>query len=156
MKEDNLKIAELAKSIVDLQAERFDGSDLPSDKSTDGFNKRNVEVDETEECITDGTRKKGRLTMTVERTDVLEGLAVQGVQEIQQLKGVDEGHHREIVTLANFAGSAHNELQQLYEATKTEFETLQTRTSALETTVGKMGSYVQRLGTSVFGDVFTD
>ena len=37
-KDDTLKMAELAKSVVDLQAERFDGSNLPIDKSTDGSN----------------------------------------------------------------------------------------------------------------------
>jgi hypothetical protein len=37
-KDDTLKMAELAKSVVDLQAEKIDGSNLPIDKSTDGSN----------------------------------------------------------------------------------------------------------------------
>jgi hypothetical protein len=45
------------------------------------------------------------------------------------------------------------ERQQLYQVSKAEFESLQSRTSALETTVGKMGLYVHRLGT---GDVYSD
>lgn len=109
-------------------------------------NKRNFEVDHNEEIITDGFRKKGRLTLVGERADFLESLAVQGIQEIQQLKTVDESHHQDIVNLGNIAGlaqeerqnviasdhSAHAKYDYLYQATATEVEALKARTFSLE------------------------
>ncbi len=117
-------MADLAKSFVDLQAEIKSST-----------NKRNAEMDPKD----DGSRKKGRLTLVAETTEFLKSLAVQGIQEIQQMKAVDEGHHRAIVNLVNVAGSAYDERQDLLandnfllNATKAEISALQIRTAAIE------------------------
>jgi hypothetical protein len=113
------------------------------------------------EILTDGTRrsKKGRYTLLGERTDVLEGLAVEGVQEIQKLKVVDESQHREIVNLANVAGSAQDERKSLlendnvlYTAINAEIIKINIRASDLENSLAEMIPYVKQLGGSVFGD----
>ena len=85
-----------------------------------------------EEINEDGPRKKGRLTQTVEELESLQHLAKEGMQEVQQLKTVDE--------------KAQEERNLLYYATKEEFQNVQNRIGQLESTITEMNSYRRNLG----------
>jgi hypothetical protein len=85
--------------------------------------------------------------MNSEQILQLQGMVVDGLKSVEQLRTIDELAHREHVFLYN---ATETELKKFYDNTTLN----QQRFGAIEQRLNLMEPYVKRLGGAVFGDVF--